>query len=151
MAIGVKPRRLFPSNSSKLTSCRGEREEENKFVFKVEQNGKYNTSEFAITSTYLHHLPIRLCSSPVRQMFVCVRACVHVYVCSGVWACFFTCMCVHACICLHACKCVLVRACACTSVRVHTCVCVNMCVCVCVRACVRVRACVLPAYTACCM
>ena len=31
----------------------GEREErrENKFLFKVEQNGKYNTSEFAITST----------------------------------------------------------------------------------------------------
>ena len=27
------------------------RREEKKFVFKVEQNGKYNTSEFAITST----------------------------------------------------------------------------------------------------
>ena len=26
-------------------------EEEKKFLFKVEQNGKYNTSEFAITST----------------------------------------------------------------------------------------------------
>ena len=26
-------------------------EEENNFLFKVEQNGKYNTSEFAITST----------------------------------------------------------------------------------------------------
>ena len=28
-----------------------EEEREKKFLFKVEQNGKYNTSEFAITST----------------------------------------------------------------------------------------------------
>ena len=30
---------------------RREEEEEKTFLFKVEQNGKYNTSEFAITST----------------------------------------------------------------------------------------------------
>ena len=39
------------SSAFKVTNGVRQKKKKKKFLFKVEQNGKYNTSEFAITST----------------------------------------------------------------------------------------------------
>ena len=65
-------------------------------------------------------------------VYACVCACVYACVCVQVCVCMCVCMCVRVCACVYACVCMCVCMCVYACVCVCVCVCVYTCICNCV-------------------